>query len=99
MFLRKAQAGSAPGYTWEGGGQVIEVEDELAYQLLAMPDGGFSQATPSASEEETIEAFDAAFEQGESVEILEEPEVEEEVEADSGPRRSPGRPRLPPRPR
>lgn len=50
MYLRKAQAGNAPGYEWTEDGQVIEVEDELAVQLLRIPDGGFSEALPTEPE-------------------------------------------------
>lgn len=49
MFLRKDQAGAAPGHTWENPGDVVEVDDELAYQLLAIPCGGFSEAEPPAA--------------------------------------------------
>lgn len=55
MYLKKAQAGSAPGYTWERDGQIIEVEDELAAQLLAIPYGGFSEAAPPTVEEDPEE--------------------------------------------
>lgn len=50
MFLRKDQAGSAPGHTWEKPGDVVEVDDELAYQLLAIPYGGFSESEPPEPE-------------------------------------------------
>lgn len=48
MYLKKAQAGSAPGHTWDEDGQVIEVDDHLAAQLLSIPAGGFSEAEPPA---------------------------------------------------
>lgn len=51
MYLRKAQAGSAPGHIWNHDGQVLEVEDELAHKLLAIPDGGFSEALPDPDPE------------------------------------------------
>lgn len=91
MFLRKAHAGSAPGYTWEHDGQVIDVDDDLAYELLRIPRGGFSVAEEPEPEIETPEEFDTQFEQGEPVEITEEPEPEATPE----PRRPAGRPRLP----
>ncbi len=46
MYLRKAQAGSAPGHQWTHDGEVIEVDDDLAQVLLAIPTGGFSEAAP-----------------------------------------------------
>lgn len=93
MFIRKAHAGNAPGYAWEEDGQVIEVDDETAFELLGIPGGGFSIAEAPQPEIETVEAFDEEFEQGEPVEIPEEGESEQE--ANAGPKRSPGRPRLP----
>ena len=51
MYLKKAQAGNAPGYEWTEDGQVIEVDDELAEQLLRIPEGGFSEALPTEPEE------------------------------------------------
>lgn len=51
MYLRKAQAGSAPGHHWEMDGSVLEVDDDLAYELLAIPGGGFSEAEPARDEE------------------------------------------------
>lgn len=46
MWLRKEKAGNAPGYTWENDGDVLEVPDELGLDLVAIPDGGFSEAAP-----------------------------------------------------
>lgn len=50
MWLRKALAGSAPGYTWESDGAVLEVDDEFACELLDIPTGGFSPADPPTGE-------------------------------------------------
>lgn len=52
MFVRKAQAGSAPGHTWEKDGDVLEVDDDLAWDLLAIPNGGFTEADAPAAEPE-----------------------------------------------
>lgn len=49
MLLRKAQAGSAPGYTWDTDGAVVDVEDDLAFDLLDIPGGGFTVAEDSAA--------------------------------------------------
>lgn len=83
MYVRKEQAGSAPGHTWEEDGQVIEVDDELAEQLLAIPNGGFSEAAPPPAEPEKKE--EPGEESGE-----EEPEEDETSTKKKG-----GRPRLP----
>lgn len=48
MFLRKAEAGSAPGFTWQKAGDVLEVPDELGERLLAIPRGGFTVAEAPA---------------------------------------------------
>ena len=52
MYLRKAQAGSAPGHHWETDGAIREVDDDLGYQLLAIPNGGFSEVDGLWQEEE-----------------------------------------------
>lgn len=46
MFVRKAEAGSAPGYTWRAG-EVLEIPDWLGEELLSIPRGGFSEAEAS----------------------------------------------------
>lgn len=79
MYLRKDRAGNAPGYEWPHDGAVIEVDDELAQQLLAMPDGGFHVAEAPTVETKTVET-------------KEEPKGEVEPEE---PKKSPGRPKLP----
>lgn len=81
MYLRKAQAGSAPGYQWERDGQVIEVDDELAWDLLAIPNGGFSEADAPKTEPVAEDP---------------EPETAPESPSDeepSKPKRGPGRPK------
>lgn len=44
--VRKDQPGSAPGYEWTEPGEVVEVHDELAHELLRIP--GFSEVQPPA---------------------------------------------------
>ena len=46
MWLRKDQAGSAPGHTWDKDGDVLEVDDALGAELLAIPGGGFTEVAP-----------------------------------------------------
>jgi hypothetical protein len=48
MWLRKNQAGSAPGHTWDEDGAVVEVDDGLGEELLALTGAGFSRAEASA---------------------------------------------------
>jgi hypothetical protein len=43
MLVRKEKAGSAPGITWDNDGDVQEVPDDLALQLLEIPGGGFTE--------------------------------------------------------
>jgi hypothetical protein len=43
MWLRKANAGSAPGYTWKRDGDAIEVPDDLALELMERPGGEFTE--------------------------------------------------------
>jgi hypothetical protein len=66
MFVRKAESGSAPGFTWHHPGDVHEVPDDLAWELLGIPGGGFSEAGPprpeaveEASESDAEEASEA----------------------------------------
>lgn len=45
MLLRKATGGSTVlGYTWEHDGDVVEVPDDIAAELLSIRGAGFSQA-------------------------------------------------------
>lgn len=46
-LIRKHQAGSCPGYTWDSDGAVLEVDAELAMELLAIPGGAFSEVAPA----------------------------------------------------
>lgn len=61
--LRKDTPGTAAGriggatdwtFTWEKPGQVLEVPDEVALDLVRIPDGGYHLAEPDA-EPETVE--------------------------------------------
>ena len=42
-YIRKAQAGSSADHVWAEDGAVVEVTVEQAVELLAIPDGGFSE--------------------------------------------------------
>ena len=98
MYLRKAQAGGAPGHTWEEDGQVIEVDDELAASLLAIPNGGFSEAAPPVTPEpepEPEEPEEPEPEPEEANEAEEEQDGEAEATEEAPPKKKGGRPRLP----
>lgn len=47
-LIRKHMAGSCPGHTWESDGAVLEVDDALAAELLAIPGGGFSEVAATS---------------------------------------------------
>lgn len=43
LNVSKARAGSSSlGYTWGTDGAVVEVPDDVAAELVAIPDGGFA---------------------------------------------------------
>jgi hypothetical protein len=49
-FLRKESGGATIlGYTWESPGAVVEVPNEIAWKLLAIPDADFTEVDPPAS--------------------------------------------------
>ena len=52
MLLGKKQAGSALGYTWDQDNAVIEVDNDVAGQLLSIGHAGFYEIHPSARPEE-----------------------------------------------
>lgn len=56
MLVRKDKAGSAPGYTWDKDGQVLEVPDALGADLVAIPGGGFTEIAPGNADEPVVEA-------------------------------------------
>lgn len=86
MYIRKARAGSVPGHTWKKDGDVVEVEDYLAEELLLIPNGGFSIAEAPEQPEE-------APEKAPEPEPEEKPEPEDEDHEEQ--KKGPGRPKLP----
>jgi hypothetical protein len=52
MWLTRSMAGSASGgLTWDQPGAVVEVPDDLALELLAIPGAGFAEvAAPDAGQ-------------------------------------------------
>lgn len=85
MYIKKARAGSVPGYTWDKDGAVVEVHDELAEELLMIPHGGF---TVAAAPQEQPEKEDIH-------EVAEEPDAVDEEETSPEPKKTGGRPKLP----
>lgn len=85
MLIRKAQAGNIPGYHWEMDGDVLEIPEELAQEILRIPQGGFSVAEAAWS------PYGARMVNGRLT--IEELELEPEPPAPEDRRR--GRPPLP----
>lgn len=57
LHVSKAQAGSSSlGFTWDTDGAVIEVPDEVAAELVAIPDGGFAIVSAPEAEAEVAPA-------------------------------------------
>lgn len=57
MWLTRSMAGSASGgLTWDKPGAVVEVPDELALELLAIPGAGFAEVTAPEIELEPKQA-------------------------------------------
>ena len=53
VWLKKKSAGSAPGYTWEHDGDVLDVDEALALELLERPGGEFAEGEPPAASDKT----------------------------------------------
>lgn len=52
MFVRKNLPGGASGgYTWDKPGAVLEIPDWLGEELLAIPNGGFTEVFPEPDPE------------------------------------------------
>jgi hypothetical protein len=92
MLIRKAHAGNIPGYAWEEDGQVLDLEDYLAEELLRIPGGGFTLADapePEPDQEEVTELLHRP---------VPEPEPQPKPVTRIPPRSAPkakGRPRMP----
>jgi hypothetical protein len=60
LHVRKDRAGSTSyGYEWTADGQVVQVPDEVAADLVAIPDGGFVIVEPPADEPGEADAEDS----------------------------------------
>lgn len=46
VWLKKKVAGSAPGFTWKNDGDVLDVPEELALELLERPGDHFTEGEP-----------------------------------------------------
>lgn len=56
VWLKKKHAGSAPGYTWEHDGDVLDVDEELALELLERPGDEFTEGEPAETPDEDPDA-------------------------------------------
>jgi hypothetical protein len=57
MWLKKDKAGSASGgYEWKTDGAVIEVDDEVGFELLDRPGGEFTEASEPPGQRPSDEA-------------------------------------------
>ncbi|MEV5944443.1 hypothetical protein [Streptomyces sp. NPDC051994] len=82
MQLGRKWPGSAPGHEWKQADDVVEVDDQLGLELLAIPNGGFYEVTPKP------EAGDEPEPEPDTA-----PDSEDTPEQ---PKRRPGRPRKSP---
>lgn len=53
VWLKKKSAGAAPGYTWERDGDVLDVDEALALELLERPGDEFTEGEPPAESSKT----------------------------------------------
>jgi hypothetical protein len=69
MWLRKTiTPGAAPGgYVWDTPADVVDVPDDLAAELLAIPRGGFEPASPPVAADGTASADASAADADASV--------------------------------
>lgn len=70
MWLRKKTYGNAPGYSWAADGDVVEVEDALALELLERADGEFTEVPEGEVPKATLKAkADAEKEAAKATEV------------------------------
>lgn len=67
MHVGRQWPGSAPGHEWKKAGDVVEVDDALGQELVAIPGGGFYEVTPDA------EVAEPAAEKTDDSEVAEAP--------------------------
>lgn len=65
VWLKKKHAGNAPGYAWANDGDVVDVDEELALELLERPGDEFTEGEPPA-DEDPDDAGDDAGDGGDS---------------------------------
>lgn len=46
MLVGRKWPGNAPGHEWKKAGDVLEVDDRLGQELVAIPGGGFYEVIP-----------------------------------------------------
>lgn len=96
MRVGRKWPGSAPGHEWKKPGDVVEVDDGLGQELVAIPNGGFYEVVPTA-EADQDDSPKPKPEHGKADD--ETPATDgadaEPDEAPEEPKRRPGRPRKP----
>ncbi|MEV8523135.1 hypothetical protein AB0451_03105 [Streptomyces sp. NPDC052000] len=94
MQVGRKWPGSAPGHEWKKAGDVVEVDDDLGQELVAIPDGGFYEVVPTAAEDHVDSPEPEHGEAADENPAPDEAEGDQEV-APEEPKRRPGRPRKP----
>lgn len=67
MQVGRKWPGSAPGHEWKKPDDVVEVDDALGQELVAIPGGGFYEVIPDA------EVAEPAAEKADDSEVVEAP--------------------------
>jgi len=60
MLLKKDQAAQVGAYDWENDGDTVDVDDDFAAELLAIPGGDFTVAEPDPEPEPKVTKAAAA---------------------------------------
>lgn len=69
MQVGRKWPGSAPGHEWKKAGDVVEVDDALGQELVAIPGGGFYEVIPD------VEVAEPAADKADDSEVVEAPAV------------------------
>lgn len=91
MRVGRKWPGSAPGHEWKKPGDVVEVDDGLGQELVAIPNGGFYEVVPTADADQ-VDSPEP--EHGKADDETPATDAGPD-EAPEEPKRRPGRPRKP----
>ncbi|MBX7464967.1 hypothetical protein K1Y80_02575 [Streptomyces sp. MAG02] len=92
MKVGRKWPGSAPGHEWKKADDVVEVDDRLGQELVAIPGGGFYEVVPTSSD---VRGKDPEPDpSAKDTPAPDEDSNDAELKADE-PKRRPGRPRKP----